>query len=131
MDRNSVIDYVERLRAKPEHVRRRIAAGSAVGITGVVAGAWLLALVFSGSLSITPSSSNAPTLATSPGATQIASAATQTQSGFTQLLSAVGFANASSSAPALTIVDTASSTPSTDTAGDQSPTGGNQTVIPF
>ena len=131
MDKNNVIDYVERLRTKPEHVRRRLAVGTAFGITGVVAAGWLFAFVFLGTLSIAPTSTGTATLATAPGTTQIVNAASQTPSTFQQLLGAVGLSNPASSAPAaLTIVNTATATPSTDDA-DQSPTGGNQTVIPF
>ena len=130
MDKNSVIDYVERLRTKPEHVRRRIALGTTAGVTGVVAVGWFLALVFSGSLSLAPASASTATLATAPGTTQIAAAASQTQSGFQQLLGAVGLANSASSTPSLTIVDTTTATPTADDT-NQSGTGGNQSVIPF
>ena len=131
MDRNSIIDYVERLRTKPEHIRRRIAVGTAVGVTGVVTAVWLFVVVISGTLSLAPVGASTATLATAPGTTQIANAATQTQSGFQQLLGAVGLANPANSAPAtLMIVNTS---PTTTSAGDaeQSGTGGNQTVIPF
>ncbi len=40
MDKGTFIDHVERLRAKPEHVRRRIAVGTTFGITGLVAILW-------------------------------------------------------------------------------------------
>jgi hypothetical protein len=131
MDRNSVIDYVERLRAKPEHIRRRIAVGTTVGVTGVVAAGWLTALVLSGSLALAPVGASSSTLASAPGTTQVVNAATQTQSSFTQLLGAVGLANASSAPASLNVVDASTTTPSTDGSEDDSPTGGNQTVIPF
>ncbi len=56
-------DYIERLRAKPEHVRRRIALGTSVGVTGVIAFFWAVALIFGNTLSIEPSGSAQGTLA--------------------------------------------------------------------
>lgn len=47
-------DYVEHLRAKPEHVRRAIALSVATGITAVVALGWVIALISSGTLSVAP-----------------------------------------------------------------------------
>ncbi|MDR3548852.1 MAG: hypothetical protein P4M11_11405 [Candidatus Pacebacteria bacterium] len=131
MDRNSVIDFVERLRAKPEHVRHRIALGSTLGITGVIAAGWLLTVIFSGGLAIPPSTAGTGSLASAPGTAQVVAASQQTQSSITNLLGAVGFANATTAPASLTVVDTATATPSTDDTGDGSPTGGDQSVIPF
>jgi hypothetical protein len=133
MDKNHVIDYVERLRAKPEHVRRRIAMGTTLGVTGVVTAGWLLITFLSGTLTLTPTSTSNATLATAPGTTEIANAAGQTQNAFTDLLGAVGLANNKTTPAALKVEDaaTATATPATDDAGDESATGGNQTVIPF
>jgi hypothetical protein len=133
MNKNSIVDYVGRLRTKPEHVRKQIVLGTAVGTTVVVAAAWLFFLVSSGTLDVNPVAPATGTLA--QGNAQVQQATTQTKNGFQNLMSAVGFATTptASSAPALTIVDTSTSSPSASSAqsDNQSPTGGNQTVIPF
>lgn len=133
MDRNTIFDHVERLRTKPEHIRRRIAVGTATGITAVVAAGWMLAVVFSGSLAIAPSTvgTGDGTLASAPGTSQIAGGVTQTKSAFDSLLGAVGFANASSAPATITVVNASTSTPSTSDDPEAQPTGGDQTVIPF
>ncbi|MBA3789416.1 hypothetical protein H0X32_03440 [Patescibacteria group bacterium] len=133
MDKNTAIDFVERLRTKPEHVRRRIAFGTTLGVTGLAALGWFFALVFSGSLSLTPnpSSTQGGTLAADGTVVggQAQTAVTQTKSGFSQLLGAAGLGGASAAPTALRIVDAPTSTPiSTE---NQSPTGGDQTIIPF
>ena len=45
-------DFIETLRAKPEHIRRRIARLAAAGVTGAVAFLWAVAIVTSGALAI-------------------------------------------------------------------------------
>jgi hypothetical protein len=68
-------DLVERLRAKPEHIRRRIALFSSAGITGVVGLAWLAATVNTGALAL---SKTPPTQLPAPsdnGSTLIGAAA--------------------------------------------------------
>lgn len=47
-------DYVEHLRSKPEHVRRAIALSVAAGVTAIVALGWMIALVSSGTLAVSP-----------------------------------------------------------------------------
>lgn len=47
-------DFVERLRAKPEDVRRAIALSAAAAVTGIVALGWAIALVSSGDLALSP-----------------------------------------------------------------------------
>ncbi len=134
MDKNSVIDYVGRLRTKPEHVRRRIALGTAVGTTAVVAAVWLLLVVTSGALSINPAPSNTTVAQGDNSNTQVEQVTTQTKNGFQNLLGAVGFANTTTSTtPGLTIVDSPSSSQTSPaaSAANQSPSGGSQTVIPF
>ena len=56
-------DYVEHLRAKPESVRRTIAFSAAAAVAAVVGVGWMIALVSSGNLAITPISSNEETAA--------------------------------------------------------------------
>ena len=123
-------DYIERLRAKPEHIRRRIALGTSVGITGAVAGVWFLALIFSGNLSLAVPSVAAPTsvLAESSNAQapNLSGAFASTGSNFSQLLGAVGVATATT-APATLIIE--DQTPSTTPVAEQNSMG--QTVIPF
>lgn len=43
-------DFIEHLRAKPEHVRKQIAFATSAGVTGVVAFMWVIAFVSSGAL---------------------------------------------------------------------------------
>jgi hypothetical protein len=132
MNRNTIIDYIGRLRTKPEHVRRRIAVGTAVGTTGVIAAVWLFILASSGTLLVSPVPSAANSAVLAAGTSQVQAVTAQTKSGFQQLLGAVGFASATTAPPSLHIVDTAtSSDDSSEQPTDQSPTGGNQTVIPF
>ncbi len=114
-------DYVEQLKAKPEHIRRRIALGSSLGITGVVALFWVVALGASGTLAL-----SAP--ADTGASNGLAEAAGETSSRFGNLLGAVGAASSYTQGgePALTIVDgSASSTIEAETAPDE------RTVIPF
>ena len=44
--------HITRLKEKPEHIRQRVALGASVGVTGVVAAVWLVALIASGTLSL-------------------------------------------------------------------------------
>jgi hypothetical protein len=123
-------DFIERLKSKPEHVRRRIALGTSLGVTGVVAAVWAFGLIFSGSLSFTATSpgSNTGTLAQSSNGYGTSNTAAASN-GFQQLLSAVGVGNKPAE---LTPID-ASGNPSTSSTGDTgaSSTTNQQTVIPF
>lgn len=111
-------DTIERLRAKPEHVRKQIALGISSGVTGVVALGWIAAVVATG-----PFTLSAPTSETLANAgTPIESSRTA----FSELLGAVGAATATSSEPELVIVETHSSS-----TVDPEPTVDNRTVIPF
>lgn len=47
----SFIDYIERLRTKPVHVRKQIAFGASAGFTALVAIIWVTAFTASGALS--------------------------------------------------------------------------------
>jgi hypothetical protein len=115
-------DFIERLKSKPEHIRRRIALGTAAGITGVVTVVWAGALIFSGALGI-PQNTGASvpgTLATGDGGSD-STAQAPAKTNFEQLLGAVGVTTQQSAAPALTPVDV---TPPAATATAP-------TVIPF
>jgi hypothetical protein len=125
----NIRDHVERLKAKPEHIRKRIAVGTSVGITGVVAVVWFFTLLFGGTLSLaTPATVvqsngtlaevNSDGSTVNPGdANSVASANT----GFSQLLGAVGISTAKSAPAALQVEDKA---PAVATATQP-------TVIPF
>lgn len=115
-------DYVEQLKAKPEHIRRRVALGSSLGITGVVAISWVIALGASGTLAL-----SAP--AETGGTNGLAEVAGETSSRFGSLLGAVGAAGSYNEGgePALTIVDGSASS----TLEAQAPAPEERTVIPF
>ena len=114
-------DYLEHLKSKPEDVRRRIALGSSLGITGVVAIGWMVALGASGTLALSV-----------PVATEtkngFAVAAEETKTGFSSLLGAASaFNSGTTGAGSLTIVgERASSTLDTNTDTTE-----GKTVIPF
>jgi hypothetical protein len=143
-------DYIERLRSKPEHVRRRIALGATFGVTGIVTAVWFFGLLFGGSLSLgAPTASNGDTgtlasanstdvsgNANSDSDSNVAGAAAANpfpassvaptsapRSNFASLLAAMGINTAPKPAPALQIEDAApSSTPSSSSG---------PTTIPF
>ncbi len=124
-------DHIERLRAKPEHIRRRIALGTSLGVTGVVAGVWAVALLFSGNLSLAVPSTAGPSgilVDSSTGGTapNVPGALAQTGTRFNQLLGAVGVAVATTAPASLIIEDTV---PSTTPRIQRNSVG--QTVIPF
>lgn len=58
-----MLDFIERLRAKPEHVRRRIAVSTATAVTGVVTLGWLAALVAGNTVMLEQPAEGTPTLA--------------------------------------------------------------------
>ncbi len=112
-------DYIEHLKTKPEHVRRRIALGSSAGITALVFVGWLAALGASGTLAFDAPAEN-PT-------SDLAAAAASTKSNFSSLLGAASAYTASPSGTApLTIVDGSAST-----TLDEKPAADDRTVIPF
>ncbi len=115
-------DHIENLRAKPEHVRRRIALGASGGITGIVVVVWAVALATSGSFALTSG-----TLASGEPAPNIKNAFSETGSSFSNLLGAAGAAlGATSTPPSLNIVETNTSSTLDTGAADT-----NATVIPF
>jgi hypothetical protein len=123
--------HVERLRAKPEHIRRRIAMGTSVGITGLVAGVWFVGILFSGKLTLAvpviggPSSTFADS-GTGVPVPDVGAAAANTGNAFTQLLGAVGVATATTAPAALIVEDKVPTTTPTVQKNSQ-----GQTVIPF
>lgn len=57
-------DFIERLRAKPEHDRKRITFFASAGVTALIAVLWLSTTVASGTLALKPSSSVTPNINT-------------------------------------------------------------------
>ena len=114
-------DYIEHLKSQPEDVRKRIALGSTLGITGLVFLGWVVALGASGTLALSDPAKAAPD-------TGLAAAASQTKNGFSDLLGAASaFQSVQNGTSPVTIVDgRASST--LDAKAD--PNEG-KTVIPF
>ncbi len=119
-----IIDHIDTLRAKPEHVRHRIALAASLGITALVAVGWLIAVATSGTLALKSDDA----LASTPGqaGADVAQTVADTKSNFSQLLGAAGAAfGATSTAPSLTIVETRASSTL------DRPNPATQTAIPF
>lgn len=113
-------DFIERLRAKPEHVRKQIAIGTSGALTGVVALGWIVSMAAGGTLALkssTPTDTNAP---------DFAALAEETQSEFNSLMGAAGAFTATSSEPALTVESNSRSTLDRNEQVDDT-----RTVIPF
>ena len=108
-------NYINSLKKKPEHVRRRIALLSTSGVTGFVAIIWAVTLSSTGVFSLAPTAKTQTTTTAS------------SQTSFSQLLGAVGAASATSSDPSLSIVDDGSSS-TLDAKRQQT---ASATVIPF
>ena len=116
-----IMDHIERLREKPEHVRNRIALGVSIGATALVALVWATALATTQVFAlknegpVAPEEVPAPTFA-------------ETKSAFSELVGAVGSAvGATSSDPTLQIVDTKTTT-TFDTKVENDT---DKTVVPF
>lgn len=112
----SLLDHLEHLRAKPEHIRRRIALFSATGVTLVVFTAWLISFTVSDTLAL--DSQGVPA--------NISTVSEGTKEDFSALLGAANaFQSAVEEGPGVEVVETnASSTLEAETT-DQ------RTVIPF
>lgn len=108
------MDFIERLKTKPEHIRNRIALGAASGITVFVAFIWMVAFTASDALVLTPisdSSANNLTAAFSQGSGA-------------SLLSAVGSLSQPEGS-GITVVETETSSTLETKPADE------RTVIPF
>lgn len=126
----ALINQIEKLRAKPHHVRERIAFGTAAGVTGVVGLIWIVTLAATGTFSLAPSGGTLAGGNPSDAASAQNSIA-QTQNGFSQLVGSAGAAfGATSSAPALRIVDDGTKS-SLETKQANATNNSNATVIPF
>lgn len=106
------MDFIERLRAKPDHVRKQIAFGAASGITGLVALMWGTAFIASGTLARTVPSE-------APDVTSVLA-----ESGSNSLLGAIG-ALTTREDGSITVVDTSASSSAKVQTTEQ------RTVIPF
>ena len=122
MATDRIIEHIDRLREKPEHVRHRIAVLTAAGITGLVAVTWMGALATSGSLAL-----KAPE--TAPD-TEMSESLNESTSSFTNLMGAADAAfNPSSSQAELDIIETRTSSTLDTKVAPANAT--HKTVIPF
>lgn len=126
--------HLHNLRQKPEHVRRNVAIGASLSITAIVAVFWVTTLAASGAFALAPLDGVSKDLSNS-GLTDSFST---TGKSFSQLLGAAGAATsgqgASSSKPALTIVDggsTSSLEKGTDPSQPEAPASATPTTLTF
>lgn len=116
MATDRIIEHIDRLREKPEHVRQRIAFLTAAGVTGLVAVTWMGALATSGTLALKPVAEPTPVAEAAPS--------------FSRLVGAAGAAfDPASNDPELEIVE--SRTSSTLDNQQKPANATNKTVIPF
>lgn len=114
-----IMDHIDTLRAKPEHVRHQIAMAVAFGVTGIVTAGWVAAMATSGSFALEQEPIVAELGQIEKPSTPISS-----------LLGAAGAAfGATSTDATLNIVD--SRTSSTLDAEAPSANASGKTVIPF
>lgn len=122
MATDRIIEHVERLREKPEHVRHRIAVLTAAGITGLVAVTWMGALATSGTLAL-KSSETVPVA-------EMTESITESSAAFSNLMGAAGAAfSASSSEASLDIIEIRTSSTLDGKTAPANAT--SKTVIPF
>lgn len=119
----SLTHHIERLKAKPAHVRERIALGVSGGVTTLVALGWLAAMGSSGSFAV---AGNSVAAGITPPE-EVSRAFSEGQSGLNEALGAAGAALGSPAqgAAAVTVVDVASSSTLDASASSDA------TVIPF
>ncbi len=126
--------HLNTLREKPEHVRRRVAVGTSVGITALVAVVWAGTLAATGALAVGGGlgTSGSEGSGVEKRESDFALSGTNINSNFSQLLGAVSEATkGTSSAPALRVIDgdTSSSFEQAKRPANQNNT--NATVIAF
>lgn len=127
MATDRIIEHIDRLREKPEHVRHRIAMLTAAGVTGLVAVTWMGALATSGTLAL---KTEAAAQSASGTGSEVSAAITESTSAFSNLMGAAGAAfGATSTEAALEIIETRNS--STINAQAQPANATHKTVIPF
>jgi hypothetical protein len=118
-------DLIQRMKAKPEHVRKRIAFGTSVGVTALIGVLWVTTMATTGAFALNGKGSDAD--ASQPKDASIALTGTNVKSNFSQLMGAVGaVTSGSSTQPALTIIDG-----KTTSSFDATTTNPSATVIPF
>jgi hypothetical protein len=128
----AITHHIQKLRAKPEHIRERIALGTSAGLTGIVALVWIVTLATTGTFSLKSQNATGGDLFAMGDQSQTQNVAAQTQNGFSQLVGAAGAAlGATSTAPDLHIVNdrTTSSLEAKQEAAAAN--NSNATVIPF
>jgi hypothetical protein len=121
--------HLDNLKARPEHVRRRVAIGASAGVTGLIAVIWLAAHAATGTFALSTPGSRT-TAGGAPDEASAPSEVTNARGEFSQLLGAVGESfGATSTKPGLSIVDgdTTSTIRPANSQQDQS----DATSIPF
>ena len=118
----AIFEHLERLRAKPHHVRRQIALGTSVAVTALVAVGWLGALASSPKFALNPE--------TAGDGVDMQSAVTETRSNFSELVGAAGAAFGATSSPAQVIVVDTKTRSTLDVPRDNY-NDTRETVIPF
>ncbi|MES2668642.1 MAG: hypothetical protein V4644_03065 [Patescibacteria group bacterium] len=123
-----IIEHIDYLRQKPEHIRQRIALGVASGIAGLVAVTWMTTMATSGTLALR---SSAAVEDASGAGSDVSAAVSDSTSAFTSLMGAAGAAfNATSTEAALDIIESETRTSST-VRTESSANATDKTVIPF
>ena len=124
--------HIQKLRAKPEHVRERIALGASAGITGLVALVWVVTLATTGTFSLKTQSAPGADFLAVGDQPQVQEAAAQTQTSFSQLVGAAGAAlGATTTAPDLHIIDDRTTSSLEARQAAVAANNSNATVIPF
>lgn len=119
----AVSEHLERLRAKPHHVRRQIAFGTSVALTALVAVGWMGSLLSTPKLAIERTPTNGEEV-------NFEESLTQTQSNFSSLMGAAGAALGATSSPSkIEVVDTKTSSTMDVKRDNYNDT--RETVIPF
>lgn len=100
----NITAYIDRLRAKPEHVRQRITLGAAAAMTGVVTLAWVGTLAATGTFAL-----NSKQEDTSGVFAQVTPTAAKSDTNFNELVGAVGAGLGVAQKPELVIEDNGAS----------------------
>ena len=124
-------EVIANLRQKPEHIRHRIALGTSVGITALVAVIWVTVMATSGTFALHTGGGSKGGAGQAPSTDAFALSGTNVTSNFSQLVGAVGAAaGATTSQPALTVID-GTTTSSLDQPTQSNTAAQSATVIPF
>lgn len=125
--------HLQTLREKPEHVRRRVAVGTSVGVTALVAVIWAGSLAATGALAIGGTGlSGSDTVEVEKQEGNFALSGTNINSNFSQLMGAVSAATkGTTSAPALRVIDGDTSSSFEQTARPSNQNNTKTTVLSF